>query len=151
MTPFLLLQHDKWFNQMFPVCIRTTLVSKICSSFPLAWEMSHTDPHQTTNISQHVPPLMTINVNSAHPFVHTYKKLPHTKPLLLEWRLIFSIDVHFFSQYIQSRCILQYFLETYYYFWVLLSSLKLFKMFFMVFPQKPQFRPNKRLARLPVH
>jgi len=33
--------------------------------------MSHTDPHQTMSISHHVPPLMTINVNSAHPFVHT--------------------------------------------------------------------------------
>lgn len=94
--------------------------------------MSHTDPHQTTNLSQHVPPLMTINVNSAHPFVHTHKKQPHTKPLLLEWHLNCSIDVHFFSQYIQSKCILQYFLELYYYFRVLLFSLKPFKMFFMV-------------------
>lgn len=59
--------------------------------------MSHTDPHQTTSISQHVPPLMTINVNPVHPFVHTHKTLPHTKPLLLEWHLIFSIDENQFS------------------------------------------------------
>lgn len=90
--------------------------------------MSHTDPHQTTSISQHVPPLMTINVNPAHLFVHTHKTLPHTKPLLLEWHLIFSIDVHFFPRYIQSRCMLQSFLEMYYYFCMLLSSLKLFFM-----------------------
>lgn len=103
MTPFLVLQHDKWFNQMFPVCIRTTLVSEICSSFPLAWEMSHTDPHQTTNISQHLPPLMIIHVNSVHPFVHTRKNY-HTQGIILGMTSkIFFGHTFFLSKYIKVQ------------------------------------------------
>lgn len=129
MTPFLLLQHDKWFNQMFPVCIRTTLVSK--NMFFISTGLGNVsyrppsdyEPHSAcTPIDDHQCQLCA----SLCP--HTQKNY-HTLSLYCWSDLIFSIDVHFFSQYIQSRCILQYFLEMYYYFWVLLSSLKPFKMF----------------------
>lgn len=59
----------------------------------------------------------------------------------------------FFPKCIQSKCMLQSFLEMYYYFCMLLSHLKQFFYGFTItlFPQKPQFSPNERLARVSVH
>lgn len=99
---------------------------------------------------------MTINVSPAHPFVHTHTKITTHKALFLEWHLRFSMDMYCFSKYIQCRGILQSFLEKHFYFWALLSTLKPLKMFFYgfritLFPQKPQFRPNKRRESLSVH
>lgn len=49
--------------------------------------------HRSPSDYKHLSALMTSNVSSAHPFVHTRKKMTTHKALFLEWYLRVSMDV----------------------------------------------------------
>lgn len=71
--------------------------------------MSHPDPHQTTNIPQHLPPLMTIKVSSTSSLFAGKKYTPHTMLNFCCWSM-FCFNKHIQSRYISQSYLGEVFL-----------------------------------------